>query len=63
LTSLLYADPKVTPPRLAIVDAVNAELRLLMLPRQAGPASYALWELFPAGSVFIVPLDEGIRYC
>ncbi len=44
-TPVLFADPKVTHPRIAIVDAAKGEARFLTLPRQEG------WDFYPTGEL------------
>jgi hypothetical protein len=41
----LFADPKVTHPRLVIIDAANGEQRVLPLPQQDG------WDFYPTGEI------------
>jgi hypothetical protein len=44
-TPVLYADPKVTHPRIAVIDAAKGEPRFLTLPRQEG------WDFYPTGEL------------
>jgi hypothetical protein len=44
-TPVLYADPKVTHPRIAIINAAKDETRFLTLPRQEG------WDFYPTGEL------------